>query len=149
MMSQSSQSVRAFFNAYREHDVEAMVELCTDNANFRYVPSEIVRKQRVIRGEGKVRGVGKTCWTALIDAFPDLSNEITNLIEDGSGNVAAEVVTSGTQGKDFGTLANQQRHYDLLHLFLFHVDRDGLIDDIVTYWDNADWYRQLGRVECD
>jgi steroid delta-isomerase-like uncharacterized protein len=148
-MSQSSQSVVAFLKAYGEHDVETMVELCTDNADFRYVPSEIVRKQRVIRGEGKVRGVGKTYWIALIDAFPDLSNKVTNLIEDGNGNVAAEVVFSGTQGKDFGTLANQQGHYDLPHLFLFHVDRDGLIDDIVTYWDTANWYRQLGRVECD
>jgi hypothetical protein len=32
--------VTAFFDAYREHNVERMVELCTDNADFHYVPFE-------------------------------------------------------------------------------------------------------------
>ena len=26
---------------------------------------------------------------------------------------------------------------------------DGLIDDIVAYWDNVDWKRQLGCLEVD
>ena len=141
--------VIGFFDAYRQHDVEAMVDACADNANFRYVPAEVMRKQRVVRGEGKVRGVGKTWWTALIDAFPDLSNKVTWVTQDADGNVAAEVLISGVQGKDFGTLANLGKAYDLPHLFLFHVDAEGLIDDIVAYWDTGDWYRQLGRFECD
>jgi hypothetical protein len=41
------------------------------------------------------------------------------------------------------------RHYDLPHLFVFHVDSDGLIDDIAAYWDNADWKKQLGWLEID
>lgn len=138
-----------FFDAYRQHDVERMVDLCADNANFSYVPAESMRKQRVARGDGKVRGVGKTHWTAFIDAFPNLSNEVTWITEDEEGNVAAEVVISGTQGKDFGTLANLGKTYAVPHLFLFRVGKDGLIEDIVGYWDNADLYRQLGRFECD
>ena len=31
-------AVTAFFDAYRRHDVEAMVELCTENTDFEYVP---------------------------------------------------------------------------------------------------------------
>ena len=142
-------AVHYFFDAYRRHDVEAMVDVCADNANFRYVPAEVMRKQQVIRGDGKVRGVGKTWWSSLIDAFPNLTNAVNWIGNDEEGNVAAEVMISGTQAKAFGTIANSGKHYDLVHLFLFHVNREGLIDDIVAYWDTADWYRQLGRLECD
>jgi steroid delta-isomerase-like uncharacterized protein len=149
MGERAVRAVNYFFDAYRRQDVEAMVEVCADNANFRYVPAEVMRKQRVVRGDGKVHGVGKTWWSSLIDAFPDLTNDVNWLGNDDAGNVAAEVVISGTQAKAFGTIDNSGEHYDLAHLFLFHVNRDGLIDDIVAYWDTADWYRQLGRLECD
>ncbi|MGF6767777.1 ketosteroid isomerase-like protein [Paraburkholderia sp. GAS199] len=142
-------AVLYFFDAYQRHDVEAMGDVCTDNANFRYVPAEVMRKQRVVRGNGKVRGIGKTWWSSLIDAFPDLSNELNWIGTDDAGNVAVEVAISGTQAKAFGTIADSGKHYRLDHLFLFHVNREGLIDDIVAYWDTANWYRQLGRLECD
>jgi hypothetical protein len=51
--------VQGFFDAYRAHDVEAMVSLCSEGADFHYVPFEIWGKQRVLRGDGKVRGIGK------------------------------------------------------------------------------------------
>ncbi|MEX3940484.1 nuclear transport factor 2 family protein [Paraburkholderia sp. BR10937] len=145
----ASRAVLRFFDAYRRQDVEGMVDACVDNANFRYVPAEVMRKQRVVRGDGKVRGIGKTWWSSLIDAFPDLTNDVQWIGNDDEGNVAVEVTISGTQAKAFGTLSNSGEHYDLAHLFLFHVNREGLIDDIVAYWDTADWYRQLGRLECD
>src|ERR1700740_2090719 len=76
-------AVRAFFAAYLAHDVEGMVDLCADNAGFRYVPFEVWGRQRVLYGEGHVRTVGKVIWTALIDAFPDLANAVTSLRADG------------------------------------------------------------------
>src|ERR1700745_1244417 len=69
-------TVRAFFDAYRMHNVERMVDLCADNADFRYVPFEVWPRQRVVYGEGKVCTVGKAIWTTLIDAFPDLTNTV-------------------------------------------------------------------------
>src|ERR1700757_5218727 len=130
----ANRAVLRFFEAYRRQDVEGMVDACIDNANFRYVPAEVMRKQRVIRGDDKVRGVGKTWWSSLIDAFPDLTNSVQWIGNDDEGNVAVEVTISGTQAKAFGTLENSGKHYDLAHLFLFHVNREGLIDDIVAYW---------------
>src|SRR5215469_17102472 len=100
----ASRAVLHFFDAYRRQDVEEMVDACADNANFRYVPAEVMRKQRVVRGDGKVRGIGKTWWSSLIDAFPDLTNEVTWMGINDDGNVAAEVTISGTQAKAFGTL---------------------------------------------
>jgi ketosteroid isomerase-like protein len=142
-------TVRAFFDAYRARDVESMVDLCADGAGFRYVPFEVWTRQRVLHGEGQVCTVGKVIWTALIDAFPDLTNAVTSLHADSEGNVAAEVSIGGTQAKDFGIIACRGGNYQVPHLFLFHVTGDGLIDDIVAYWDNVDWKKQLGCLEVD
>jgi len=147
--SGAAAAVLAFFDAYRVHDVERMVDLCTDGADFRYVPFEVRGRQRVLHGEGKVRTIGKVIWTTLIDAFPDLNNDVTSLRADEHSNVVAEVSISGTQARPFGIIACTGGHYVLPHLFLFHVTGDGLIDDIVAYWDNVDWKRQLGCVEVD
>jgi steroid delta-isomerase-like uncharacterized protein len=142
-------AVTAFFAAYRAHDVERMVDLCAEGAGFRYVPFEVWSRQRVLHGEGTVRSVGKLIWTALINAFPDLTNVVTSVRSDADGNVTAEVSIGGTQAMAFGGIACQGRRYQLPHLFLFRVTADGLIGDIVAYWDNADWKRQLGCLEVD
>ncbi len=141
--------ITAFFDAYRAHDLERMVELCSDNADFHYIPFEVWGRQRVIRGDGKVRTIGKALWATLIDAFPDLTNQVTSITADEVGNVAGEVVISGTQAKPYGTIANQGLHFDLPHVFLFRVGKDGLIEEVTGYWDNAHFYRQLGRLEVD
>jgi steroid delta-isomerase-like uncharacterized protein len=139
--------VTAFFDAYRNQDVERMVELCTDNADFHYVPFELWGRQRVIRGDGKVRTIGKVIWTTLIDSFPDMTNQIMNITSDGQGNVAAEVIISGTQAKPFGMIGCQGLHYDLPHVFLFRVGEEGLLEEVTAYWDTADWQCQLGWLE--
>ena len=47
--------VTGFFDRYRAHDVDGMTDLCSINAGFSYVPVELWGKQRVLRGDGKVR----------------------------------------------------------------------------------------------
>ncbi len=142
-------AVRGFFDAYRAHDVERMVDLCAEGASFRYVPFEVWGRQRVLYGEGKVGTVGKVIWTTLIDAFPDLTNAVTSLRADSDGNVVAEADIGGTQARPFGIIACTGGHYELPHLFLFHVTGGGLIDDIVAYWDDVGWKKQLGCLEVD
>ena len=142
-------AVTAFFVAYRAHDVDRMVDLCAEGTGFRYVPFEVWGRQRVLYGEGTVGTVGKLIWTALIDAFPDLTNTVTCLRADAYGNVAAEVNIGGTQASAFGGIACTGQRYGLPHLFLFRVTGGGLIDDIVAYWDNVAWKMQLGCREVD
>ena len=147
--STPAETAGAFFAAYREHDVPAMADLCADNADFRYLPVEIWGKQRVIRGDGKVHGIGRVIWSGLITAFPDLSNEVTSLSAAPDGTVVAEVTLSGTQAGPWGVIASRGQQYSLPHLFVLHVNADGLIDSITAYWDNASFYRQLGHAEVD
>lgn len=147
--SKASATVQQFFDAYRARDVETMVDLCEDTASFRYVPVEIWGRQRVIRGDGKVRTIGKVFWTGLIDSFPDLTNQVSSLSDDGSGTVAAEVTIGGTQAKDWGAFGNQGRRFELPHLFLLKVSPAGRIEHITSYFDNATMSRQLGWLEVD
>jgi len=141
--------VKSFFDAYREHDVERMADLCDDTARFRSVPFELWRKQRVIRGDGKVRTIGKILWTGLIESFPDLSNEVTKITAGNDGYVAAEVVLSGTHAKDWGSIRSRGRSFRSPHLFLFHINEHEKIDKITSYSDNASVRVQLGAVEID
>ena len=141
--------VTKFFDAYRAHQVHAMVDLCTDDADFRYVPYEVWLRTRVVRANEKVATVGKPLWTHLIGAFPDLTNVVHVITADDNGNVAVQVDIAGTQARTFGAIACHELRYDLPHLFLFHVNENDQIDRIVAYWDTADWYRQLGKVEAD
>jgi hypothetical protein len=126
-----------------------MVRLCSERADLHYVPFEVWGKQRVLRGDGKVRSIGKVLWTGLIDAFPDLTNDVTSIHADGEGHVAAEVTLRGTQAKVWGTVDNRGHAFALPHLFVMRVDGEGLIDEIHAYWDGAAMNRQLGRVEID
>lgn len=144
-----SKTVRAFFDAYRSHDVNALVALCTTNADVHYVPFEMWGKQRVVRGDGKVRTIGKPMWVGLIGAFPNLTNAVKTIIAGPDGDVAAEVVIAGTQAGPWGVIAARGRSFSESHLFVFHVDDAGLIDSITAYWDNASIYRQLGHLEVD
>jgi len=145
----STNVVKSFFDAYREHDVERMADLCDDMAGYRSVPFELWRKQRVIRGYGKVSTVGKILWTGLIEAFPNLTNEVTKIISGNDGRVAAEVVISGTQAKDWGSIRSRGRSFRSPHLFVFQVNDDEKIADITSYSDNASVRIQLGCVEID
>jgi ketosteroid isomerase-like protein len=141
--------VTEFFDRYRAHDVEGMTDLCAMNADFSYVPFELWGKQRVLRGDGKVRTIGKTLWTGLIASFPNLSNTVHTITSNDDGDVVAEVDIEGTQQLAWGLIAPAGRHYCEPHLFIFHVGEDLLIDAVTAYWNDAGISQQLGHIEVD
>ncbi|RTL65304.1 MAG: hypothetical protein EKK42_21920 [Pseudonocardiaceae bacterium] len=145
-----AQTVEAFFDAYRRHEVDEMVDLCTPNADFSYVPVEIWGRQRVVRGDGKVATIGKTLWTGLITSFPDLWNTVSSVRtgEEG-GVVAVEVTIGGTQASAWANISARGGRFAEPHLFVFRMSGDGLIEGITAYWNNASISRQLGHLEID
>ncbi|HEY0449987.1 nuclear transport factor 2 family protein [Actinophytocola sp.] len=144
----AAEVVTAFFDAYNRHDVDAMTELCSDNADFSYIPFEVWGKQRVIRGDGTVGTVGKVLWSGLINSFPDLFNEVHTL-DANDHDVVVTCDIGGTQQIAWGPIAAQGKKFSEPHLFLFHVDGDGRIDGIRAYWNGAGINRQLGHLEVD
>ena len=141
--------VAAFFGRYGAHDVEGMTDLCSMNADISYVPVERWGKQRVLRGDGKVRTVGKPLWAGLIDSFPDLAVTVHTIAGNDEGDVVAQVDIEGTQERPWGLIAPAGRHYREPHLFVFGVGADLLIDSITAYWDDASISQQLGHHEVD
>jgi steroid delta-isomerase-like uncharacterized protein len=133
----SIDAARSFFAAYNAHDVDRMLAACSEDAELCYVPMGG-------QGQGKLREVGKSIWSGLIDAFPDLYVRVESMFGD-ERNVAAEVVIGGTQQKDFLHIPSQGRHYDLPHAFLLKMSERGLIERVTCYWDNASFYLQLGK----
>jgi ketosteroid isomerase-like protein len=126
-------TVKEFFDAYRQQDVDRMVALCALDATFQFGPLGE-------SGKGRVRGTGDALWRAIIDAIPDLTNEVKWSIQDHTGKVICRVAISGTQTKDLGEYKRKGRRETLEHLFICHVDRDGKIDDITS---NADLFRPI------
>jgi ketosteroid isomerase-like protein len=130
----ASATVQEFFDAYRRHDIDRMVAFCALDATFQFGPLGE-------SGKGRVRGTGDVLWRAIIDAIPDLTNEVKWCIQDITGKVICRVAISGTQTKDLGEYKTKGRRETLEHLFICHVDRDGKIDDITS---NADLFRPIG-----
>ncbi|MBN9747848.1 hypothetical protein DMP23_43335 [Amycolatopsis sp. A1MSW2902] len=141
--------VTEFFDRYRERDVVAMTDLCTDNADFSYIPFEVWAKQRVVRGDGKVATIGRVIWSGLINAFPDLGNTVYHIDGNDEGDVVVACDITGTQQSAWGFIGSQGQYFAEPHLFILHVGADGLIDSIKAYWDNAGVNRQLGHLEVD
>lgn len=144
-----AQTVEAFFDAYHRHEVDEMVDLCTPNAGFSYVPVEIWGRQRVVRGEGKVATIGKTLWTGLITSFPDLWNTVSAVRTSDYGVVTAEVTIGGTQASAWANMSARGSSFAEPHLFVFRIDADGRIAGLTAYWNNASISRQLGHLEID
>ena len=145
----AARGVTEFFDRYRSHDVEGMTDLCSINAAFSYIPVELWGKQRVLRGDGKVRTIGKPLWTGLIASFPNLSNTVHTITSNDDGDVVAQADIEGTQQLPWGLIAPAGKHYCEPHLFIFHVGADLLIDRITAYWNDAGISQQLGHTEVD
>ncbi len=130
-----------FFDAYRAQNVSAMVELFDPAGTVEYVPFNV---------KGSVAEAGEGTWNTLIDSFPNLTNRILTIRQDETERVAyADVFIGGTQAKDAFGVPSQGKTYDLRHLFVFEIDEAGKITHVVSFWDNADWYQQLGKTSLD
>ena len=126
-----------FFNDYRSQDVSAMVELFDPAGTVEYVPFNL---------KGSVEEAGAGAWNTLIEAFPNLTNRVLSIRQDETGRIAyADVFIGGTQVKEAFGIPSQGKTYDLRHLFVFEINEVGKITSVVSFWDNADWYQQLGK----
>ena len=129
--------VTQFFDAYRNQNVSAMVDLFDPAGTVEYVPFNL---------KGSVVEAGTSAWNALIEAFPNLTNRVLSIRQDETGRVTyADVMIGGTQVKEVFGVPNQGKTYDLRHLFIFETNEAGKITSVVSFWDNADWYQQLGK----
>ena len=133
----AAQIARDLFARYDDRDVPAMVALFEPAGVVEYVPFAL---------QGPVEEVGPGSWGVLIDAFPDLRNRINAIREaDGGRTAVVDANIMGTQAKDAFGVTNRGHAYDLRHLFIVETNDAGRIVRLTGFWDNADFYRQLGK----
>lgn len=137
----AADAAEAFFDQYRAQDVPAMIELFQPEGIVEYVPFALA---------GPVEQVGPGSWGVLIASFPDLSNEVHSITEAADGLTAyVDVNISGTQVADAFGVPSLGQSYDLRHMFVIETDEAGAITHVTAFWDNADWYSQLGKTTID
>jgi ketosteroid isomerase-like protein len=84
----------------------------------------------------------------LIDAFPDLTNEVNHIWQDPIAKTTfVDVYIGGTQRKDAFGIPNKGKKYWLRHLFILEMNDAGKITKMTTFWDSATWYQQLGKTQ--
>lgn len=133
------ETVKAFFNAYSAHNIDAMLELCSSEGTFRYVPEGEQRK-------GSMEDAAKL-WRLFTQSFPDFSVDIQQLIKAEENNVVAETIQGGTQASDVGEVKNKGRRTWCPHLYIFKFDEQNKISHITCFWDYNTIYQQLGHTE--
>jgi ketosteroid isomerase-like protein len=119
-----------YFAAYDAHDIEAMLDLCSDDATLRHVPMGWYET-------GSIYKVGPKAWGDLFKALPDLRVVVHRLISDGD-RASAEVV-----------IAEPARGFELPQAYFLTLDDTHRIVDVTVYWDNIGLGFQLTKAGAE
>jgi predicted ester cyclase len=117
--------------------VEKMLSFCDHEGKVHFKPLGD-------QGKGKIYALGKGLWSSLIDSFPDLDNTVDAAIAEDGDSIRCQVMISGTQAKDFAGIENKGKRFESDHIFIFHLNSSGQIDEIDIEWNHTDFKRQLG-----
>ncbi|RXV60788.1 isopropylmalate/homocitrate/citramalate synthase [Roseovarius sp. A46] len=128
-----SETVRAYFEAFNHGDVEGMLA-CLSNDVRHFV------------NEGQVR-TGKDAFRAFCDHMSHCyREELTDMVifeAEGGTRAAAEYIVNGTYlATDEGLPEARGQTYRLPAGSFFSLE-DGHITRVVTYYNLADWMRQV------
>lgn len=133
-------TLRQLFRAYSDHDLEALLATLADDVVVRFPTSP-----EPILGKEQLRPV----WAEVLDTvIPDVKQTVQRIVVEGD-TAATELTETGTvvipeEAVASVSLEPGGRPYSLDMVSLYHFDKDGRIDRIRSYWDTADFARQLG-----
>jgi predicted SnoaL-like aldol condensation-catalyzing enzyme len=104
-----------------------------------------------LTGQSQGRAAGKDMiakgFTMFDKALPDLKEEVVSITAEGD-RVACQVMETATftgpMDLATGVVAPTNRSYKLPVASFFRVDAQGFIVEQRTYWDTANWAKQIG-----
>lgn len=128
-----SETARAYFEAFNQGDIEGMLVCLSDDV-------------RHFVNEGQVR-TGKDAFRAFCEHMARCyREELTDMVifeADGGTRAAAEYIVNGTYlATDEGLPDARGQTYRLPAGSFFSLE-DGRITRVVTYYNLADWMRQV------
>lgn len=134
MRDDSIAVVRRLYEAYNDHDVDAVIS-CWSPGGVEYLP---------LAGDLRVPQDLARHLRGFFAAFPDARTSVDSLVADPDGRVASQVRLTGTfTGGRFDGLRANGRAWSARMSEFFTVE-DGLITRMDVYMDSMDLARQLG-----
>ncbi|EAQ26328.1 ketosteroid isomerase-related protein [Roseovarius sp. 217] len=128
-----NETVKAYFDAFNRGDVPGMLACLSDDVRH-YV------------NEGQVR-TGKDLFRAFCDNMSRCyREELTDMVifeAQGGTRAAAEFLVNGTYLETDQGLPDAQGQSYVLPAGSFFTLKDGLITRVVTYYNLADWVKQV------
>ena len=121
---------KQFFAAYDKHDVDAMLSLCADGAQGRYLP---YGKKSVM----PIRGGLEKIWRGLLQAVPDFGVEIDEMIQAEGNTVVVQALLGGAMPADVPGLVTKGKPDRIAHAYIIRYNTDGKITRLDCYWDNT------------
>ena len=125
--------------AYESFDVTAMTNLYAEDAII-IVPGEELRGRKAIQEH--IEGMLRT--------FPDLKIEFLTILPSGN-HIAFEMLVRGTNTGHMispeGEIPPTGKKVEFKAVMILRISPEGLIEEDRTYYDTADFMKQLGLME--
>lgn len=132
------ETVIAYWRAWSEHDIDGMLAL---------LAPDFISRSSLSQGRPVGKEMIEKGFKMFDIALPDLKEEIVSIIAEGD-SVACQVIETATftgpMELPSGVIAPTNKSYKLPIGAFFRVNTHGLITEQRTYWDTADWERQIG-----
>jgi steroid delta-isomerase-like uncharacterized protein len=122
-------------NAFKDHDIDKMVSLLTDN----------IKINSISFGDYKSKKGAREYWQKLFDTFPDIELKVDTMTVDGN-RIVTEISFSGTQkGRIYGS-PGLNKKFHLRGAFVYEFI-DEKIAEIRMYYDSSVLKKQLKIME--
>ena len=125
--------------AYKSVDATAMANLYAEDAIV-IEPGEVLRGRKAIREH----------LEGLLRTFPDLEIEFLTILPSGN-HIVFEMVVCGTNTGPMvspeGEIPPTGKKVEFKAVWIGRISPDGLIEEDRTYYDTADFMRQLGLLK--
>jgi steroid delta-isomerase-like uncharacterized protein len=132
------ETVNRYWQAWSDHDLDSLLSL---------LDPEFVSRSSLSQGRPAGKDMIAAGFTMFDKALPDLKEKVVSIVAAGK-RVACEVLETATfTGRmelPTGVIEPTNRSYRLPLASFIDVSARGLIIGQRTYWDTANWARQIG-----
>jgi len=132
------ETVTNYWRAWSDHNLDNLLAL---------LAPEFISRSSLSQGRAANKGMIEMGFKMFDKALPDLKEEIVSIIAEGN-SVVCQVMETATftaaMELPTGVIAPTKCSYKLPVGAFFCVNDQGLITEQRTYWDTADWERQIG-----
>ncbi len=127
-----------YWKAWNDHNLEDLLAL---------LAPDFISRSSLSQGRPANKDMIAMGFNMFDRSLPDLREEVVSIIAE-DDHVACQVIETaiftGPMQLPTGELAPTNKQYKIPVASFFRINAEGLISEQRTYWDTADWERQIG-----